>query len=101
MPFKFNPLTGKLDLVGSSSANVSDNYIVEHKTITLAQANAKEIVLSNTPTDSTKVVLDIISGTPQENGFDFGVVGNVLTWDGFALETVMEENDKIRIIYTL
>jgi hypothetical protein len=96
--YKFNPLTGKLDLVGSSG---SQSRIVEERVITLTESNNKTLILNNTPSDPSSVVLDIISGVPQSNGSDFNIVGNSLIWNGFALETTLEQNDKIRIIYTL
>lgn len=103
--FKFNPLTGKLDLVGGSGGSdpttIADKYIVEPRTLTALEAANKEITLDNTPPDPTKVTLDIVSGTSQEYGTDYTVAGDVLSWDGLGLDVTLHEGDKIRVIYPL
>lgn len=102
MSFKFNPLTGQLDLVGgSTAADVDSGYIVEPRTITAAEALAKEVTLGNTPPSPNKVTLDIVSGVPQEYGTDYLVTGDKLSWNGLGLDVTLSEGDKIRIIYPL
>jgi len=72
---------------------------VEQFTLNSVQASNKEVFLLEIPSNPDSVVLDIPSGTIQFNGFDFDVDGNRIYWDGFALQTVLELNDKIIIIY--
>lgn len=85
----------------STVSSIDNAYIVEVRILTLAEATAKEITLTQTPTDPAKVTLDLIGGTSQQVGQDFSVSGDVLSWNGLALETVLEEGDKLRIIYPL
>ena len=81
--------------------SIDNAYIVEVRTITAGEEAAKEIILTQVPVDINKVTLDVIGGTSQQIGLDFNVVGSVLTWNGFALETALEAGDKLRIIYPL
>jgi hypothetical protein len=102
MPYKFNPLTGKLDYYETGgSGGPSGNTRVEYRQITAQEALDKELTLAQTPTNENDVRLDIISGTTQEQGTDYNVTGNILTWDGLALDLTLHENDKLRIIYTV
>lgn len=104
MSFRYNPIEGTLDLVGAGSgggppSSIDDNVFVELRTLTNAEATNRELTLTATPTDATKVILDIVGGTPQVPGDDFQVTGAILSWNGLALETILEENDNIRITY--
>ena len=101
MSFRFNPFTGTFDYDSSSAGGGTGNRVVEYRTITNAEAVSKEITLSNVPSDPSEVVLDIISGVPQKFGTDYSVTGDVLTWNGLGLDVTLEENDDIRIIYTV
>lgn len=105
MPFKFNPTTGKLDLVGSGGSgpanSIASKYIVENRTLTTLEATNMQLTLDNTPPQNLKVSLDIVSGVTQEYGTDYIVNGNILSWSGLALETVLSAGDKLRIIYPL
>ena len=105
MSFKFNPLTGKLDIAGTggggSTTTIEPYYVVDEITISAAQALAKEVTLSTTPPTPGKVSLDIVGGTSQDFGADYMVIGDKLIWNGYDLDVTLEENDKIRIIYPI
>lgn len=73
--------------------------IVEYRTISVIEGVLKQVTLSNTPTDSALVQLDVISGGPQEYGFDYQVVGTVLSWNGKNLDGVLAAGNKLRIAY--
>lgn len=100
MPLKLNPITGKLDLVQSQGGtSVDAGIFTEYRVITLAEFNAKELTLLNTPTTPDKTQMDIIGGTSQEYSSDFSIIGDVLSWLGLQLELTIHEGDKIRIQY--
>lgn len=90
-----------MPIVNPAIVSISDNYVVEVRIITAGEESAKQLVLTEVPTDPEKVTLDLIGGTSQQKNLDFDVLGSILTWNGFALETVIEEGDKLRIIYPL
>lgn len=85
----------------STVSSIDNAYIVEVIVLTAGEATAKAITLSNTPSDPNKVTLDLIGGTSQQFGLDFTVSGAILSWDGFALETVLTIGDKLRVIFPL
>lgn len=97
MSWTYNPFTGTFDAKTSLAAG----SVTEYRTITAAEETAKQLTLANTPADPAKVLLDIISGSPQVFGADYSVSSNILTWNGLALETILAEGDKLRIIYQL
>jgi hypothetical protein len=85
----------------SQVTSIDNAYIVEVRILSAGEASAQEIVLGKTPVDPQKVTLDLIGGTSQQFGLDFTISGATLSWAGLALETVLEEGDKLRIIYPL
>ena len=102
MPSKFNVETGTIEFYNNTckSSGGADNF-VEYRTITNLEATNKQLTLANTPSDVTKVELDIISGTTQEFGVDYNVIGNDLIWNGLGLDVTLLENDKLRITYPI
>lgn len=76
-----------------------DTIIVEEFVLTAQQALDKEVQLAEAP-DPSKVILDLPNGTSQIFDFDFTVSGNILTWNGYALETLLETGDKLRVLYS-
>jgi hypothetical protein len=74
---------------------------VEHRTVTGAEASAKALTLSYSVTDASKIVFDIAQGGgPQFLDTDFELVGEtVISWEGFALDGILEEGDRLRIVY--
>lgn len=77
----------------------SGTPIVEYVTVSAGQEAAKKIILSNTPASPGLVMLDIIGGTAQEFNVDYTVVTNELRWNGYALDGVLLQNDRVRIFY--
>lgn len=111
MPWVFNPFTGSLDFVRKPSSGgggeadtvktIEDNFFIEIRDVTVAEATAKELTLTQTPAASSKVTFDLIGGPPQADPDDFEVTGAVVSWNGKTLETVIETGDKIRLIYII
>jgi len=72
---------------------------IEYRTITGGEAAAKQLTLSGTPLTASKVMLDVISGGPQEFSVDYSVSGSVLDWSGFSLDGILDTGDRLRIVY--
>ena len=102
--FVFNPFTGNLDRVGTSSSSpgsIDLSFFVDIFILTSAQIANKQVTLTTSPSDATKTILDGIGGVPQDYGIDFTVVGNVLSWNGLGLETILQVGEKIRVTYVI
>jgi hypothetical protein len=90
--------TGTEYLLGTTQdINASE---VEYVTLNATQITNAQITLANMPIDSTKVTLDIISGSAQIYSVDFTVTNNVLSWSGKSLQALLEVGDSCRITYT-
>ena len=82
----------------ASGFRSDDTLEIEERVLTALEATNRELTLANVP-NPDKLILDIPNGTSQVKGFDFEIVGQVLTWDGYALETLLEAGDRFRILY--
>jgi hypothetical protein len=78
----------------------SNIYTVEYFTLDALQISNSSITLSHTPTDSTTVTLDVISGSAQVYGEDYNVTLDVLSWVGTPLYDILDVGDKLRVTYT-
>jgi hypothetical protein len=67
--------------------------------ITAVEVAAKQITLSPVPNDSGSVTLEFLGAGGQENGVDFGVSGDVLSWNGKGLDGFIESGDIIIVRY--
>jgi hypothetical protein len=123
--FLINPITGKLDLSLNKAAEIKyDNTTsglsatdvqaaidevvaeeaapeVEYRTITAPEAAAKQLTLATTPIDSAKVILAVSGGGSQMLGPDFTVSGTTLSWNGLALDGILNSGDQIYITYAI
>ena len=90
-----------LALKVSKVETIAGNFFVEPHTVDNSEYIAKEITMLHSPTKPEEVIVDIPTGTSQVYGIDFTVTGNILSWDGFGMETIIDENDRIRITYIL
>lgn len=73
-----------------------DNFIINLQNIT-----DKKITLSTLPLDPSKVSLTIKGGIEQWANVDFVVSGLELSWNGLALELLLEVNDYVIVRYTV
>lgn len=78
---------------GSGGAN-----ILQH-TVTSQDIINKYLDLPSTPTDATKVTVDVCAGCMQANGIDFTVSGARINWNSLGMETVISAGDSIVIHY--
>lgn len=66
-------------------------------TLNATQAADMEVFLNETP--KGEVVMTLPNGTTQIQGSDFAVDGNRVYWGGLALETILDEGDKLVILF--
>lgn len=85
-------------VVFAGSATGSET-VVEYFTLDAGQITAKEVTLANTPIPANQTALDVISCGPQFYSDDFLVSGNILTWAGKPLESVLATGDRLRVQY--
>ncbi|NBU34062.1 hypothetical protein EB118_06785 [bacterium] len=78
----------------------SNVYTVEYFTLDALNISSSSITLSHTPTDSSSVTLDVVSGSAQVYGEDYTVSLNVLSWDATPLYGILDVGDKLRVTYT-
>lgn len=74
-------------------------YNVEYVKISPEQAESKTIELAGTPTKPNRTLLDVIGGSAQRYAEDFSVTENILSWEGTTLESLLQENDELRIVW--
>ena len=82
----------------------ANERVKEKFTLTATDITNKYVTLGNTPSSPSSVSLDVIGGPPQEYGVDFVMDGtnpDRLSWDGYALDGVLEAGDKIRVTYNV
>lgn len=78
---------------------VSGTLKTEFRTITALEAVNKKLTLVSTPASPGDVLVDIIGGTAQEFNVDYTVVADELRWNGYALDGILAQLDKVRIHY--
>ena len=72
---------------------------LEARVLTNTEATDKSLVLSNIPSDPTKVLLIPQGGPAQRIDVDFSVVGDTLSWSGLGLDGFLDEGEYILIQY--
>lgn len=72
---------------------------VEFRTITGGEETAKELTLAETPLHANKVVVMFSGGTTQYYGDDYTVSGDVLSWSGTPMESLVTNGSKLVIVY--
>lgn len=72
---------------------------VEYRTLTVGEVAAKQLTLSATPAEATKVIVDIIGGTSQHYSIDYTVSSNDLIWNGLGMDGILSSGDVLRIFY--
>lgn len=75
-------------------------FKTEFREITVGEATAKQLTLAELPLVAGEVVLSIKGGTTQYYSDDYVVSGNILSWNGLALDGVLASGDKLIIQYS-
>lgn len=83
------------NLIGGSGLG----YILDRIEITQQDITNKYVTLSQTPSTPNNVILDMEGGIKQNNGIDYVVMGNILSWDGLGLDGFIDETDVLLIQY--
>jgi len=79
---------------------IGSGRFVERFIISAAQAAAKKVSLQNVPQSANDVVIYPPCGPVQILNQDYEVTGQDVSWNGFGLETILEENDRLIIVYS-
>jgi hypothetical protein len=74
---------------------------VEYRIISAGEATAKSLTLAAAPADSAEVVFGVEGGGVQILGLDFNVSGSTLTWNGLALDGIINAGDQVYILYPI
>lgn len=80
-------------------ADYPGTFIIESRTLTATDIANKAIQLGETPINVANVAVDLVHGTSQEYGVDFGVVLDQVVWSGYGLDGFLVEGDILRIEY--
>ena len=73
---------------------------VERFTLNASHIANKKVTLQNQPESANSVIVNPPHGSIQILGQDYVVTGQDVSWDGYGLETIFEESDKLIIIYS-
>jgi hypothetical protein len=76
-------------------------YRTDRYTVTPAVLAARRVSLSDAPADPLAVELCVHHGIEQKPGVDFSVSGAELSWDGLALELLLESGDSFSVRYLI
>lgn len=88
------------DLPYGGIAGSSGNPLkVEMFTVTPLMITNGQLTLSQNNASPSETLLFIYGGVIQKYGIDFTVVGNVLSWTGLGLETIISLSDILIIQY--
>ena len=85
--------------IPSNPSVTINGQFTEYRILTGAEITAKQITLTNTPAEPSKVLVEWIGVTSQIYGTDFVISGNVLSWNGLGLDGVLLAGDNLRIFY--
>lgn len=88
------------DLPYGGVAGASGNPLkVEMITVTPLMITNGQLTLAQSNASPSETLLFIDGGVIQKYGIDFSVAGNVLSWTGLGLETIISSNDVLIIQY--
>lgn len=72
---------------------------VEFYVITPADVTAANFTLAAAPAEPTKVLVDVIGGTSQQQGADYTISGSTFDFSGLGLDGVLASGDVVRVQY--
>lgn len=86
------------------TSGVATSVSVDSFTLSALNASNKYVVLSAVPSTASKTILLIKEAPSQFYGDDFVITaddgGKRLSWNGLDLDGVLEETDKLTVLYT-
>jgi hypothetical protein len=80
--------------IGKGSSLITDKIEITQENI-----DNKSVELSQIPLYPSSVTLTFMGGIHQENGVDFEVTSNVISWNGLGLDGFIELGDNLVIQY--
>lgn len=84
----------------TSSSSVGAEYKVDYFDLTATEETSKEITLSDTPTQPSRTLVDVMNGGGAlRYSLDFTVTGNVLSWAGGRFDGVLGDGDELRVVF--
>lgn len=87
-----------VDLPYSSSQ--ADAYTTLYtRTLDLSDIANRYFELPTTPSDASRVRLDLVGAGIQIAGRDFLLTGKVVSWNGREMESLVESGDEIVVMY--
>ena len=89
---RIEALESALGVVGSAQFDIFTSIITEEIW------DAQQIALPHAPI-SAKIVMLIKETLPQFGMSDFGVEGNIVSWEGYDLPDILEIGDEVKFIY--
>lgn len=99
--FTVDPVTKTIDFAASGGGGGGAfPYKPEFFTLDSTDISNKFVTLAAIVGTANKTRLTVIGGTEQAYGDDFTVSGDVVSWNGTPLESLLASGDKIIIIYT-
>lgn len=84
--------------VATGIVSTSD-LIIQNFIATPSVLMDKLVQLEYAPRDPLEVGLHVFGGIEQKSGVDFAVTGNILSWNGLALELLLEPDAPFTIQY--
>ena len=97
--YKFNPITGQLDLVDIPDAGATIH--IQKFLLSAADITNKYVVLSSVPTNAALTTVFYILEHKYNDDYEVTVDdgGKRLSWNGKGLETIILEGDELTIIF--
>jgi hypothetical protein len=84
----------------TSGSPVGPSYLVDYFELDSAQEAAKEVTLSDTPTEPTRTIVDVMNGGGAlRYGLDFTVSGDTLSWASGRFDGILASGDELRVIF--
>lgn len=107
IPTASSTVTGKLSSIDFQTFQSKADYddVFKNYTTILNATNItnKYVVLPEAPSDKPSTILDLKTAPSQYYGDDFVVTnddgGKRLSWDSLALDGILIDGDKIRVLY--
>ena len=82
-------------------SSIDSNFFVEIFLLNATDVSNKFIELQVEPTETDKVLIDVVSGTTQTAPVDFSITGKIVDWAGRGMETGVIIGTILRVTYVI
>lgn len=83
----------------SGGGGGADTHVVESRVITAPEASAQQITLTDLPIAASQVIFMVQGAPTQVYSDDYTVSGNVLSWAGLGLDSLIAAGDTVIVLY--